>query len=120
MVVIKTMMKDLPDDCSYCQWFGCRPHPAKGWSDLCELESHCLDDDQEEDWIYTGDGRVKACPLMEVPEVQEDLEKRAKDLKRDLSIQIARAENLDLMLNDYRNRAERAETRLRLGEEGER
>lgn len=50
---------------------------------------------------------------------REDLEKRVKDLKRDLSIQIARAENLDLMLNDYRNRAERAEMLLRMEEEND-
>ena len=37
-----------------------------------------------------------------------------KGLERDLSIQVARARNLDFMMNDYKNRAERAETRLQL------
>lgn len=45
---------------------------------------------------------------------REDLERRIKYLEEQLALQVARARNLDFMLNDYKNRAERAETRLQL------
>lgn len=66
MVVIKTDIKFMPEYCDDCRWFGCKPHPYKGWSDSCELMSQCMDDDQEEEWIYDGNGRPKNCPLMEI------------------------------------------------------
>lgn len=45
---------------------------------------------------------------------REDLERRIKYLEEQLALQVARARNLDFMLNDYKNRAEWAETRLQL------
>lgn len=66
MIAIKTSLKELPETCEYCLWFGCRPHPFKGWSDGCELMGHCMDDDQEAEWIYDGNGRPSACPLIDV------------------------------------------------------
>ena len=67
MIAIKVeCMKHMPSDCDFCYWFGTRPHPYKGWTDICELMGHCMDDDQPEEWIYSGDGRPKACPLVEV------------------------------------------------------
>ncbi len=69
MICIKTTaMKEMPKSCDECVWFGSRPHPEKGWTDICELESHCLDDDQPDEWIYSGEGRPKACPLIEIAE----------------------------------------------------
>ena len=35
---------------------------------ICELEGHCLDYDQPEEWFYDGNGRVQACPLIEIQE----------------------------------------------------
>lgn len=53
MVAMKmTHMKSLPETCDDCIYYGCKPHPYKGWSDGCELCGHCMDDDQEDDWIY--------------------------------------------------------------------
>lgn len=66
MVAIKTEMKSLPECCDYCQWYECRPHPYRGWSEGCGLMMHCMDDDQPEEWIYDGNGRPKACPLIEI------------------------------------------------------
>ena len=69
MIAIKiTAMKEMPDGCDGCSWYGCRPHPAKGWTELCELMCHCMDDDQPEEWIYDGDSRPQACPLIDLPE----------------------------------------------------
>ena len=68
MIAIKTTMKYMPSDCDYCQWFGTRPHPYKGWTDICELMGQCMDDDAPEEWIYDGNGRPSACPLVEVGE----------------------------------------------------
>lgn len=66
MVVIKTSLKEIPQYCEDCQWYECRPHPNKGWSEGCGLMMHCIDDDQPEEWIYDGNGRPEACPLDEV------------------------------------------------------
>ena len=71
MIAIKTTMEYMPSDCDYCRWFGTRPHPYKGWTDICELMGHCMDDDQPEEWIYSGDSRPKACPLVEIAEQTE-------------------------------------------------
>lgn len=72
MLVIKcTATKEIPKDCTECVWFECRPHPHKGWSDSCGLMSHCLDDDQPKEWVWGGDGRPDACPLIDVPEEGE-------------------------------------------------
>ena len=68
MVVIKTSLQNMPDYCDECQWYGSRPHPFKGWSEGCELMGHCMDDDQTEEWVYDGNGRPKACPLVNVPD----------------------------------------------------
>ena len=69
MLAIKiTAMVKMPDSCDTCIWFGTRPHPHKGWTELCELEGHCLDYDQPEEWIYDGNGRIQACPLIEIQE----------------------------------------------------
>lgn len=69
MIAVKLaekVMSKLPECCEYCVYFGCKPHPYKGWTDGCELCGQCLDDDQEEGWIYDGNGRPKNCPLIEV------------------------------------------------------
>ena len=67
MVVIKTTLSEMPEHCEECMWYGCYPHPNKGFTDICQLLQHCMDaDDQPEEWIYGGDGRPEACPLIEV------------------------------------------------------
>ena len=67
MVVMKmTYFEHIPDTCDNCIYYSCKPHPYKGWSDVCELCGCCMDDDQEDDWIYDGDSRPKDCPLMEI------------------------------------------------------
>lgn len=67
MVVIKMeCIKTLPETCDDCTYYSCKPHPYKGWSNGCELCMQCMDDDQDEDWIYGGDSRPKNCPLMEI------------------------------------------------------
>ena len=75
MVVMKmTHFEHIPDTCDDCIYYSCKPHPYKGWSDGCELCGHCMDDDQEDDWIYDGDNRPKNCPLMEIPTEAESEE----------------------------------------------
>jgi len=72
MIAIKSdAMKQMPEYCDDCVWYGSRPHPHKGWTELCELMGHCIDDDQEEEWIYDGNGRPKACPLIEVADTPQ-------------------------------------------------
>lgn len=69
MIAIKLsdkIMNQMPEHCGLCIYYGSRPHPFKGWTDLCELCVQCLDDDQEDGWIYDGDNRPKNCPLIEV------------------------------------------------------
>jgi len=67
MVVMKmTHMEKLPETCDDCPYYSCKPHPYKGWVDGCELCCQCMDDDQEDDWIYDGNSRPKNCPLMEI------------------------------------------------------
>lgn len=66
MVVIKTIMECMPSDCEDCIWFGSSPHPYKGWTDICKLMGHTMDDDEPEEWLYDGNGRPKACPLVEI------------------------------------------------------
>ena len=52
MIGIRTSMKSLPEYCDDCIYYGCKPHPYKGWSDSCELCTQCLDDDNgDENWI---------------------------------------------------------------------
>lgn len=69
MIAIKsTAMKELPEVCEYCFWYECRPHPAKGWTDICGLMAHCMDDSEPEEWIYDCNSRPKACPLIEIQE----------------------------------------------------
>lgn len=72
MIAIKSdAMKQMPEYCDDCVWYGSRPHPCKGWTELCELMGHCMDDDQEEEWIYDGNSRPKACPLLEVDDIPQ-------------------------------------------------
>lgn len=66
MIAIKTSLQKMPEYCDNCQWYGCRPHPFKGWSEACELMTQCMDDDQPEEWIYDGNGRPAACPLIDL------------------------------------------------------
>lgn len=66
MIVIKTKLHELPETCDRCQWHECYPHPYKGWADFCGLMCQSLDDDAPEKWIYGGDDRPEACPLIEV------------------------------------------------------
>ena len=69
MLAIKTTaMKKMPDYCDECIWYDSIPHPHKGWACICDLMGHCMDDDQPEEWIYGGDSRPDACPLIEIPE----------------------------------------------------
>ena len=69
MIAIKTTaMNEMPEGCDECVWYECRPHPAKGWTDQCQLMCECLDDDQSKEWIYDGNGRPEACPLIEIKE----------------------------------------------------
>ena len=79
MIAIKTTMEYMPSDCDYCRWFGTRPHPYKGWTDICELMCHCMDDDQPDEWIYSGEGRPKACPLVEVSDRKTEPQTERKD-----------------------------------------
>lgn len=77
MVVMKmTHMVNLPEFCDDCIYYVCKPHPYKGWSDICELCGQCMDDDQAEDWIYDGNGRPKNCPLMEVNSDEDSIGER--------------------------------------------
>ena len=72
MIAIKSdAMERMPKYCDDCIWYGTRPHPHKGWTDMCELMGRCMDDDQEEEWIYDGNGRPKACPLIEVADTPQ-------------------------------------------------
>ena len=67
MIAIKTTaMRQMPEYCDNCCWYECRPHPEKGWTELCNLMCHCMDDTQPKEWIYDGNGRPQACPLIEV------------------------------------------------------
>lgn len=66
MIAIKTKMKKLPKNCDDCQWLGLIHATDEGWSQLCELMNHCMDDDQPKEWIYDGNGRPEACPLIEI------------------------------------------------------
>jgi len=69
MIGIRTSMKSLPEYCDDCIYYGCKPHPYKGWSNSCELCTQCLDDDNgDENWIYDGNGRPNNCPLIEIKE----------------------------------------------------
>ena len=70
MIAIKvTAMAEMPETCDDCCWHGCKPHPDKGWTDGCELMGHCIDDDQPKEWIYDGNRRPAACPLIEIGEI---------------------------------------------------
>lgn len=68
IVAIKTNIKQMPECCDGCQWFGMGAHPLKGWVNVCELMNQYMDDDAPEEWAYDGNSRPKACPLMEVSE----------------------------------------------------
>lgn len=74
MIAIKLsdkVMARMPQYCDDCYYYGTLPHPYKGWTEVCELCSQCMDDDQEEGWVYDGNGRPANCPLVEVPNKQE-------------------------------------------------
>lgn len=66
MICIKTNFEKLPEYCDDCCYFSSRPHPYKGWTVMCELLAHSIDDDEADEYIYDGNGRPNACPLMEV------------------------------------------------------
>lgn len=68
MICIKTKIKEMPEYCDDCNYYGCRPHPDKGWIDICELMCECMSDESNQDWIYDGNGRPKKCPLIEIKE----------------------------------------------------
>ena len=72
MIAIKTNIKAMPEYCDDCRWYGTRPHPYKGWTEQCELMAQCMDDDAPKEWIYDGNGRPSACPLVEVGEDGEN------------------------------------------------
>lgn len=70
MIAIKIpALQKMPDGCDDCIYYGILPHPYKGWTERCELCNQCLDDDQEEGWIFGGNDRPKNCPLVEIKEV---------------------------------------------------
>lgn len=72
MIAIKmTAMDRMPEVCDECVWYGSRPHPAKGWTEQCELMCKCLDDGEPKEWIYDGNGRPEACPLIEIKQCSE-------------------------------------------------
>lgn len=66
MIAIKTSIEKLPEYCENCRYYGVRPHPYKGWTDLCESCYQSMDDDSEEGWHYDGNTRPANCPLVEV------------------------------------------------------
>ena len=71
MIAVKLsnkVMSSVPECCDDCYYCGTKPHPYKGWTEECELCSQCLDDDQEDGWVYDGNSRPKNCPLVEIPE----------------------------------------------------
>ena len=72
MIVIKTSVENLPDKCANCQWYGTRPHPYKGWTDICELCGQSMDDDGPKDWLYDGNGRPANCPLAEIGDTEQE------------------------------------------------
>lgn len=94
MIAIKTSLNMMPEYCDSCQWYECRPHPMRGWSEGCGLMNQCMDDDQPDEWIYDGNGRPKACPLITIPsehgrlidadEIVNDCEKYIKTLNPDV------------------------------------
>lgn len=77
MVVIKVPhMKYIPECCNECIYNATRSDSYKEWPDHCELCTHSIDDDQDEDWVYGGNNKPKNCPLVEAKEVKgEDLQK---------------------------------------------
>ncbi len=66
MIAIKTDLTVIPEHCDYCRWYGTRPHPIKGWMDLCELMGECMDEDAKEGWYYDCESRPANCPLVEI------------------------------------------------------
>ena len=69
VAMIMPHMGQIPDTCDDCIYYGCKPHPYKGWTDCCELCMQCMDDDQEDDWIYDGNSRPKNCPLIDIKHI---------------------------------------------------
>ena len=61
-------IKEIPEYCEACRYFGSRPHPRGGWMDLCELCGERIDADgcKDDGWCYDGNKRPDNCPLMEV------------------------------------------------------
>lgn len=68
MICIKTGIKYLPKYCDECIYYASRPHPYKGWSDICELCGEFMDEDAKQGWEYDGNEKPKNCPLIEVDE----------------------------------------------------
>lgn len=71
MIAIKlsgNVISRMPEYCDDCFYYAVNPHPYKGWTEKCELCSQCMDDDQEDAWIYDGNSRPKNCPLIEIPD----------------------------------------------------
>lgn len=68
MVVIRTEIKEIPEYCEACRYFGSLPNPRDGWMDLCELCGERIDSDgcKDDGWCYDGNKRPDNCPLMEV------------------------------------------------------
>ena len=72
MIVTKTeYIKEMPRSCDFCPHYETRPHPYKGWTDICGLCVQCMDDDAPEQWHWDGNGRPNACPLMEFPDMEK-------------------------------------------------
>ena len=72
MIAIKTSLKEMPKYCEDCVWYENRPHPHKVWTEICELMAHCMDDDQEDEWIYDGGSRPVKCPLVDIKDREGD------------------------------------------------
>lgn len=104
MVVMKMAhMKHIPEYCDDCIYYGCKPHPYKGWTDSCELCMQCLDDDQEKGWIYDGNGRPANCPLMEVDDLQSESEHEPKsEWQKDHEILKAYSDGANGVLDEIR------------------
>lgn len=66
MVAVKLeCISEMPKYCDDCIYYSCKPHPYTGWTDICDLCSHTMNEN-DGDWCYDGNGRPKMCPLIEI------------------------------------------------------
>lgn len=65
MVVIRTEIKELPEYCEQCHYYGVHQNPYDRWLEKCELCRELLNNTGG-GWKYDGSKRPDNCPLMEV------------------------------------------------------